>query len=152
MEAIDHRLTVGQKFATRLQVRGPHVGMVEAHRLALLGRQPLQTRLARRLVPPLGDGEDLRARGVGQIGQDRGIAFVALPQADLIHPQPFDLPLGIDLLGLGVVDPVLHDAFDGLGRDPQPLGHILGRAADQADQHVLLEAIAVFHVAAFEGR
>src|ERR1700730_3618867 len=37
MEAIDHRLTVGQKFATRLPVRGPHVGMVEAHRLALLG-------------------------------------------------------------------------------------------------------------------
>src|SRR5260370_23019149 len=53
VKAIDHRLAVGQKVAARLQVRGSHVRMVGAHRLALLGRQSLPTPLARRLVPSL---------------------------------------------------------------------------------------------------
>src|SRR5262249_52654457 len=43
VEAIDHRLAVGQQVGTGLQVRRPHVGVMEPDPQALFSRQRFQT-------------------------------------------------------------------------------------------------------------
>src|SRR5690348_15370461 len=67
VEAVHHRLGVGQQPPAGGVERRGHVGPVRLHLLPLGLGQLLQAPPARRLVPPLGHGQDLRPLGVRQV-------------------------------------------------------------------------------------
>ena len=152
VEAVDHRLGMGQQAPTGGVQGRPHVGPVGLHLPALVLGQLFQARLAGRLVPPLGHRQHLGPVGVGQVGQDRDVQLVPLLEAQLVDADIVDRPLGIDLLGPGVCELVADDPADRLRREAQPPGHVLLVAADERPQDVLLEAEGVADIAAFEGR
>jgi hypothetical protein len=77
---------------------------------------------------------------------------VPLLQAQLVDPDVGDHPLGIDLLVRRVGQLVTDDPPDGLGRDAQPAGHVLLRAADERPQDMLLEPEGVAGVPPLERR
>ena len=152
VEAVHDRLGVGQQPPAGVVERLGHVRPVRLHLPPLSLGQLLQALPARRLVPPLGHGQHLRPLRVRQVGQDGDEEFVPLLQAQLVDAHVGDDPPGIDLLGLGVGQLVADDQPDRLGGEAQPAGHLLLGAADEQSQHLLLEAVGVARVPAFEGR
>jgi hypothetical protein len=114
VEPVHHRLGVLEQIPAGGVERLAHVGPVRLHPLLLLLRQLLQALPGRRLVPPVGDGQDLGPVGVGQVGQDGDVELVPLLQAQLVDADVGDDALGIDLLGLGVGQLVLDDQPDRL--------------------------------------
>jgi hypothetical protein len=152
MEPVHHCFGILQQLPTGGVEGRAHVGPVRLHLPPLLRRQLLQTLLARRLIAPLGHRQHLGPVGVGQVGQDRDVQLVPLLQAQLVDPDVMDHPLGIDLLGLGVGQLVADDQADRLGGNAQPPRDFLLIAPDERSQHLLLEAVGVAGVFAFEGR
>jgi len=152
VEAVHHGLGVRQQLPTSMVEGHGHVGPVRLHLLPLRFGQLFQAFPGRRLVPPVRHRQHLGLSRVGQIGQDRGIQLVPLPQAQLVDPDIGDPPLRVNLLGLGVGQLVADDQADRLGGDAQAPGHFLLVTADQQPQHVPLEAVGVAGVLALEGR
>jgi len=130
VKAIDHRAGVAQEHATGGVESGTHVGAVGLHPQALRFAQLFQAFAGSRLITPLRHGQDLGLVGMGQVGQDRAVQLVALLQAQFVDADIGDLPMGFDLLGLGISQLVLDNQGDRFGRDAQAASHLLFVAAD----------------------
>jgi len=150
MKAIRHAAGVGQKIPAGFVERRPQVGSVRTDLLPLWRRQLLQTRFAGGLVASLGYRQHFRVIGVRPIGQHRDVEFVPLLQTDLIDPHVRDDPVRINLLV--VANLIADDTGHRLRRNPQTPADLLFVAADQQIQNLLLKAIGVGNVLAFERR
>jgi hypothetical protein len=152
MEPIDRCLGIFQQRPTRLVVGRPHVHAITQHRLTLRRREQLQATLGCFFVAAWHHRQHARMLRVTQIGQDGHVQLVALLQADLIHADIRDHTLGIDHQRLAVGQLILDDETDRVRSDAQTPGHFRFVGADEQLQDVLLEAIRVTGVFAFEGR
>ena len=152
VEAVHHRLGLGQELLTGVVERLRHVRPVGLHPLPLRLGYLFQALAGRGLVAPGRHGQHFRPLRVAQVGQDGGIQLVPLLQAQLVDAHVGNHSLRIDLLGLGVGQLVFDDQADHLGGDAQTPGHFLFVAADQQPQDLLLEAVGVAGVLALEGR
>src|SRR5271154_4639752 len=150
VKSVDHATSVRQSLLARLVERRAHVHAVAVHLLALLEGQALQAGPSGRFVPPGLHRQQARSLRIGQIGQHRHVQLVPLLQADLIHANVANHPRRVD--GLGILQLVLDDATDRLGRDAQAPRNVRFRAADQQVHDVLLESIGVAGVFPLERR
>lgn len=152
MKAINRRLGVFQQRPTGLVIRRPHVHAITQYRITLFGCEQMQTRLGCFLVAPWHHRQHARILWITQIGHDGHIQLVAFLQADLVHANVRDDTLGIDHQRLAVSQLILHDETHRVRGDAQTPGHFGFVGADEHLQNVLLEAIRVAGVLAFEGR
>lgn len=150
VKSVGDAFGVGQHLLTRVVERLSHIHTVSVYLRTLLGRHAFQTSAPSRLITPGLDRQHARICWIGQVGQDRGKLFVPLFQTDLVHAHVENHALRINRLGL--LQLVLHNTPDRLGRDPQTSGHIFLATADQQPYDVFLEAVGIAGILTLEGR
>jgi len=152
MEPIDRRLGVLQERPTCLVVGCPHVHTITKHLLTLCRREQVQASLGRFLVAARHHRQHLGILRIGQVGHDGHVQLVTLFQTDFIHADIRDHALRIDRHGLAVGQLVLDDETHRLRGNAQSPRHFGFVGADEHPQYLLLEAIGVTGVLAFERR
>src|SRR6516225_11190591 len=98
MEAVNHRLAVGELDLASRQVSGAHVRPMDAYLAALLFGKAVQAFLRRRLILAGMHRQYPWPARFGQVGEDGGIQLVPLLQADFIEAYVGDLQARIDVL------------------------------------------------------
>jgi hypothetical protein len=129
MEAVNHRLAVGELDLARRQVSGAHVRPMGAYLTTLLLGKAVQAFLRRRLILAGLHCHDPWPARFGQVGEDGGIQFVPLLQTDFIEAYVGDLQARSDVLF--VLELVGHDGGHHLRTDPQSPRHFFLGGADQ---------------------
>lgn len=150
MKTIRHAAGLGQEISARLVKRRPQVGPVRTHLLTLLRRRLPQARFAGGFVSPLSYRQHFWILWVRPIGQHRDVQFVPFLQTELIDPHIGNDSIRVDLFVVAQL--VAYDPAHGFRRNPQPPANLLFITADQQRKHLLLKAIRVGNVFAFEGR
>jgi len=91
MEAVNHRLAVGELDLARRQVSGAHVRPMGAYLATLLFAKAVQAFFRRRLFLAGLHRQNPWLARFGQVGEDGGIQLVPLLQTDFIEAYVGDL-------------------------------------------------------------
>jgi hypothetical protein len=150
VKTIGHAAGLGQEILARFVKRWPQVGPVATHLLTLVLRQLRQARFAGGFVPSFSYRQHFRIICIRPIGQHRDVQFVPFLQTELIDPHIGNDSIRVD--PFVVAQLVSYDPAHGFRRNPQTPANLLFITADQQRQDLLLKAIRVGNVLAFEGR